>query len=308
MSSIFKFSAAALTAASLLLVAGCASTAPTASPSASASSATATIAVDAKAAALLPEVYKTKGLNAGSEIPYAPMEFYDDKNQAVGFEVDLLNAVAAKLGTTVKFEKQAFDTLIASLQAGNHDLAVSSMSDTVDRQKALDFVDYFQGGASLIVAKGNPNKVTGLDGLCGQTVTTESASWEVDVLAAASKDCVKAGKSALKTLALPSDVDAQNAVRAGNAVAYLSDSQAAAYTAKVAGSGKYFDLIVDPKSPNGYESGLIGVGILKSNKELTAAIHAAIQSLINDGTYKALLAKWNLTSFAVPAATINGTK
>jgi polar amino acid transport system substrate-binding protein len=304
MSSIFKISAAALTAASLLLVAGCASSTPTASPSAS----TSTISIDPKAAALLPAAYKAKGLNAGSEIPYAPMEFYDDNNQAVGFEVDLLNAVGAKLGTTVKFEKQAFDTLIASLQAGNHDLAVSSMSDTVDRQKALDFVDYFQGGASLIVAKGNPNKVTGLDGLCGQTVTTESASWEVDVLAAASKVCVTAGKPALKTLALPSDVQAQNAVRAGNAVAYLSDSQAAAYTAKVAGSGKYFDLIVDPKSPNGYESGLIGVGVLKSNSALTAALQAAIQSLIDDGTYKSLLNKWNLASFAVDAATINGTK
>jgi polar amino acid transport system substrate-binding protein len=304
MSSIFKISVAALTAASLLLVAGCASSAPTASPSASNS----TISIDPKAAALLPDAFKANGLNAGSEIPYAPMEFYDDNNQAIGFEVDLFNAVGAKLGTTVKFEKQAFDTLIASLQAGNHDLAVSSMSDTVDRQKALDFVDYFQGGASLIVAKGNPNKVTGLDGLCGQTVTTESASWEVDVLAAASKNCVAAGKPALKTLALPSDVQAQNAVRAGNAVAYLSDSQAAAYTAKVAGSGKYFDLIVDPKSPNGYESGLIGVGVLKSNTGLTAAIQAAIQSLIDDGTYKSLLAKWNLTSFAVEAATINGTK
>lgn len=308
MSSIFKFSAAAVTAASLLLVAGCATSTPTASSSASASATTAAITVDAKAAALLPAAYKTKGLNAGSEIPYAPMEFYDDKNQPVGFEVDLLNAIGAKLGTTVKFEKQAFDTLIASLQAGNHDLAVSSMSDTVDRQKALDFVDYFQGGASLIVAKGNPGKVTGLDTLCGQTVTTESASWEVDVIAAASKACVAAGKPAIKTLALPSDVEAQNAVRAGNAVAYLSDSQAAAYTAKVAGSGKYFDLIVDPKAPNGYESGLLGVGILKSNKGLTAAIQAAVQSLIDDGTYKSLLAKWNLTSFAVPSATINGTK
>jgi polar amino acid transport system substrate-binding protein len=305
MSSIFKFSAAALAAASLLLVSGCAATTtPAAAPSAT----TPAISVDAKAAALLPAQYKTKGLNAGSEIPYAPMEFFDANNQPVGFEIDLLNAVAAKLGTTVKFEKQAFDSLIPSLQAGNHDLAVSSMSDTVERQKALDFVDYFQGGASLIVSKGNPNKVTGLDGLCGQTVTTESASWEVDVIAAASKACVKAGKPAIKTLALPSDVEAQNAVRAGNAVAYLSDSQAAAYTAKVAGSGKYFDLIVDPKAPNGYESGLIGVGILKANAALTTAIQAAVQSLIDEGTYKTLLNKWNLASFAVPSATVNGTK
>ena len=305
MSSFFKFSAAALTAASLLLVSGCANT-EAAKPAASATAAT--ISVDAAAAALLPDAYKARGLNAGSEIPYAPMEFYDDNNQAVGFEVDLINAVAAKLGTRATFDKQAFDSLIPSLQAGKHDLAVSSMSDTVDRQKALDFVDYFQGGASLIVAKGNPGKVTGLDGLCGQTVTTESASWEVDILAASNKSCLAAGKKELKTLALPSDVEAQNAVRAGNAIAYLSDSQAAAYTAKVAGSGKYFELIVDPKFPNGYESGLIGVGILKSNTALTAAVKAALDSLIADGTYTSLLNKWNLSSFAVTAATINGTK
>jgi polar amino acid transport system substrate-binding protein len=308
MSSFFKVSSAALIAASLLLTSGCAANTEASKPAATGASTASAIAVDAKAAALLPAEFKAKGLNAGSEIPYAPMEFYDDKNQPIGFEVDLIGAVAAKLGTTVKFEKQAFDSLIASLQAGNHDLAVSSMSDTVDRQKALDFVDYFQGGASLIVAKGNPAKVTGLDGLCGQTVTTESASWEVDLLSAANKACLAAGKPALKTLALPSDVDAQNAVRAGNAVAYLSDSQAAAYTAKVAGSGKYFELIVDPKNPNGYESGLIGVGILKANSGLTAAVQAALASLIEDGTYKALLAKWNLSSFAVASATINGTK
>ncbi len=306
MSSIFKLTSAALVAASLLLASGCSATGS--SPTATAKTTAAAVSIDAKAAALLPASYKTKGLNAGSEIPYAPMEFYDGNNQPVGFEVDLLNAIAAKLGTTVKFEKQAFDSLIPSLQAGNHDLAVSSMSDTVDRQKALDFVDYFQGGASLIVSKGNPSQVTGLDALCGQTVTTESASWEVDVIAAASKVCVKASKPAIKTLALPSDVEAQNAVRAGNAVAYLSDSQAAAYTAKVAGSGKYFELIVDPKAPNGYESGLIGVGILKANSGLTAAVQAAVQSLIADGSYKALLNKWNLASFAVASATLNGTK
>lgn len=266
------------------------------------------IKVDAKAAAALPAKYKGKALKIGSEIPYAPMEFYDANRKPIGFEVDLLNAIAAKLGTKVVFREQAFDTLIASLQSGKHDLAVSSMSDTVDRQRILDFVDYFQGGASLIVQAGNPKKVTGLSGLCGSTVTTEAASWEVDVLAAASKKCTDAGKPAITTLALPSDVTAQNAVRAGKAVAYLSDSQAAAYTAKVAGKGKYFQLVVDPEAPNGYESGLIGVGVLKANSGLTKAIHLAVSSLISDGTYTKLLKKWNLESFAVTKATINGTK
>ena len=305
----FKASSIAAVSAAILLLSACSTnSSTTSSPSASATSTAVAVSADPALVKLLPAAYKTKGLTAGSEIPYAPMEFYDSNNKPVGFEIDLLNAVATKLGTTVTFQKQAFDTLIPSLQAGNHDLAVSSMSDTVERQKALDFVDYFQGGASLIVLKGNPAKVTGLAGLCGKTVTTESASWEVDVLKAASKVCTISRKPAINTLALPSDVEAQNAVRAQNAVAYLSDSQAAAYTAKVAGNGNYFELIVDPTAPNGYESGLIGVGILKKNADLTKAIQAAVASLIKDGTYAQLLKNWNLSSFAVNSATINGTK
>ena len=109
-------------------------------------------------------------------------------------------------------------------------------------------------------------------------------------------------------MAAPSDSNAQTALRAGNVAAYLSDSQAAAYTAKVAGSGKYFDLLIDPKFPTGYESGLIGVGVLKSNTKVRDAVHAALKDLFKEGTYAALLKKWNLTSFAVAEPTVNGTK
>ena len=264
--------------------------------------------VDPAAAALLPASVKANGLTAGSEIPYAPMEFFDANNKPVGFEVDLVAAIAAKLGIKIAFQQQSFDTIIPSLQSGKHDLAVSSMSDTVERQKVLDFVDYFNGGASLIVAKGNPSKVTGLASLCGKKVAAEKASWEIDVLAGASKDCTKAGKPAIVTTVLPGNTDAQTALRAGNVLAYLADSQAAAYAAKVAGGGKYFDLVVDPKNPNGYESGLIGVGILKKNTKVRDAVHLALQDLFKDGTYKALLKKWNLASFAVASPSINGTK
>jgi len=295
-----------IAAISFLAVAALALSACAASPAATTAASNAS--VDQKAAALLPEDVKQKGLSVGSEIPYAPMEFYDANHKPVGFEVDLIAAIAGKLGIKISYEQQAFDTIIASLQAGKHDLAVSSMSDTLDRQKALDFVDYFNGGASLIVQKGNPKKVTGLSGLCGQKVAAESASWEIDVLAAASKSCTDSGKSALITVGLPSDVAAQTALRSGNVAAYLSDSQAAAYSAKVAGDGKYFDLVVDPEAPNGYESGLIGVGILKSKPKITAAVKAALESLFADGTYKKLLEKWNLVSFGIDAPTVNGTK
>ncbi|MFM7029642.1 MAG: ABC transporter substrate-binding protein [Micrococcales bacterium] len=292
-------------AASALLIAGCSSnTASTPTPSET----QAGIKVDAAAAALLPASYKTKGINAGSDIPYAPMEMFDANNNPIGFDVDLINAIGAKLGVKVTVEKQSFDTLIPSLQSGTHDVAMSSMSDTIERQAKLDFVDYFNGGASLMVAKGNPKMVTSLDSLCGETVAAEKATWEVDLLNTQSKTCTDAGKKAINIQALPGDTDAQNAVRSGNAVAYLADSQLAAYNVKVAGNGSYFDLVIDPKNPNGYESGLIGVGVLKANSGLTKAIQAALQSLMDDGTYDSLLNKWNLDSFKVGSATINGTK
>ena len=294
-------SAVAVAATATLLLAGCATSTPSATKTTSAN-------VDAKAAALLPDTYKTNGINVASDIPYAPMEFFDANKKPAGFDIDLINAIGAKLGVSVKVEVQAFDSIIPSLQAGKHDVVMSSMSDTTDRQKVLDFVDYFNGGASILVAKGNPNKITSITDLCGKPVAAEAATWEIDLLKSTSDDCVKAGKAAVETLALPGDTDAQNAVRSGKAVAYLADSQLAAYTVKVAGKGSYFDLVIDPKNPNGYESGLIGVGVLKSNSKLTAAIQAALKSLMADGSYDKLLTKWNLDSFRVDSATINGTK
>jgi polar amino acid transport system substrate-binding protein len=289
-------------AISAALFAGCATASP--APTNSADSAS----VDAAAAKLLPAKYKTAGINVASDIPYAPMEMFDAKNNPIGFDVDLANAIGAKLGVKILFQKQAFDTIIPSLQAAKHDIAMSSLSDTLDRQKVLDFVDYFNGGASILVSKGNPNGIKSISDLCGKPVAAEAATWEVDLLKTTSDDCIKAGKQAVQTMALPGDTDAQNAVRSGKAVAYLADSQLAAYTVKIAGDGKYFDLVIDPANPYGYDSGLIGVGVLKANTGLTKAIQAAVQSLMDDGTYDALLKKWNLESFKVDSATLNGTK
>ena len=291
----------ALIAVSALVLAGCAAATPTATSTANAAG------VDAKAAALLPDVYKG-GVNVASDIPYAPMEMFDKNNQPIGFDVDLANALGAKLGVKFTVEKQAFDTIIASVKAGKHDIIMSSMSDTTDRQKTLDFVDYFNGGASLLVSKGNAAGITGMADLCGKPVAAEAATWEIDLLNSQTDTCKKAGKPAVEILALPGDTDAQSAVRSGKAVAYLADSQLAAYAVKIAGNGSYFDLVIDPAAPNGYESGLIGVGVLKGNDKLTAAIQAALQSLMDDGGYQALLTKWNLNSFSVPSATLNGTK
>lgn len=309
--SKMKFAAvAAMVAASALLVAGCSST-TTATPTMSANTdeaAIPTVSVDSAAAALLPEKYKTAGINVASDIPYAPMEMFDDENMPTGFDYDLSQSIAQKLGVEISFNKQAWDSIIPSLQAGNHDIIMSGMNDTVERQKTLDYVDYFKGGFAIVVAKGNPNGVKTLMDLCGQPVTIQKATVQGDMLKALTPQCEKAGKKAVIINEYPSDPEALNALRAGKGIADVMDAPIAAYAAQTSGKGQYFELITDAANPNGYEPVYTGIGVLKANKELTAALQAAVQSLIADGTYGKILAKWNLSSFGVTEATINGTK
>lgn len=297
--SISKFAGLAILAtASIFALTGCAAGTPVSEETAASS-----IAVDEAAAALLPEQYKD-GVSVASDIPYAPMEFFDENDNPTGFDYDLSQAIAAKLGVTFTFNDQDWDGIIPSLQSGTHDIIMSGMNDTVERQKVLDFVDYFSAGFAVIVAKGNPDGISSFADLCGKTVAIQTATSQIDLINAVNPSCT----DKIEVLEFPSDGDAQNAIRAGKAVAGVNDGQVAAYTAQTAGEGEYFELVTPSDAPEGYTSVLTGIGVLKANTGLTAAIQAAVQSLINDGTYTTLLEKWNLGAFAVSEATINGTK
>lgn len=262
-----------------------------------------TIAVDEAAAKLLPAEFKD-GVSVASDIPYAPMELFDENDNPTGFDYDLSQAIAAKLGVAFSFEDQDWDGIIPSLQSGTHDIIMSGMNDTVERQEKLDFVDYFNAGFAVVVAKGNPNGIKTFADLCGKTVAIQTATAQIDLINAVNPSCSKK----IEVLEFPTDGDAQNAIRAGKAVAGVNDGQVAAYTAQTAGDGEYFEIVTPADAPEGYTSVLTGIGVLKKNTGLTAAIQAAVASLIADGNYAKLLEKWNLSAFAVTEATINGTK
>lgn len=296
MSNKTFFSSIAVAAASLLLLSGCAAPADNGNPN--------TDGIDAAAAALVPQEYKDAGtVSVGSDIPYPPLEFYDDNGDVTGFDYDLSQLIGKKLGLEFTFEKQAFDALIASLESGKHDVIISGMSDTVERQAKLDFVDYFLSGSSLVIAKGNPEGISTLTDLCGKTALVEAATVQADTLAAV--DC--GDKGAITVEAYPDVPATLNALRAGKGVAFLIDSPVAADSARTAGDGEYFELAFDKDAPNGYDPGFFGIGVLKGDK-LALAIQAALQSAIDDGSYQALLEKWNLGTFGVTEATLNGTK
>src|SRR4051794_30805554 len=86
-------------------------------------------------------------LRVGSDIEYAPIEFYKENSQEPqGLDVDLARALGAKLGMTVTFINDTdFAGIIGALRAGRFDIVMSAMNDNAERRgKGVDFIDYFR--------------------------------------------------------------------------------------------------------------------------------------------------------------------
>jgi len=264
--------------------------------------------VDKAAQALLPAEYLENGIDVASDIPYEPFEFYDEDGNLTGVDVELGALIGQKLGIELRFNKTVFDTIIANLEAGTNDIIISSMSDTVERQAKVDFVDYHIGGSQMIVAEGNPENITNPMSLCGKTVIVQNGTIHIDLVGTMSESCEVSGKKEITITQLPDSPSMQNALRAGQGDAVMMDSFVAQDAAAKAGNGDYFDVVNDPDAPNGYDAGFVGIAILKKDTDLRDAIQAALQSLIDDGQYQALLDKWNMSDNAVVSASINGTK
>lgn len=163
-------------AATALVLSGCSGGGSGSATSTDASSST-SVHVDAAAAALLPAKYKESGgINVAADMPNPPMEMLDENQNPTGFDYDLAQALGGKLGVKFTFVQQTFDTAVPSLQAGKHDIIMAGMNDTVEREKVLDFVDYFHAGFVIVVQKGNPEKITRILDLCGKNVAVQKAT------------------------------------------------------------------------------------------------------------------------------------
>ncbi|KFF59749.1 hypothetical protein JF66_09215 [Cryobacterium sp. MLB-32] len=262
--------------------------------------------VDVAAAAALPADIKAAGIiKAASDIPYPPMEMFDADQNVTGFDHDLAQAIGAKLGVKFELQKQSFAAAIPSLQAGKHDVIMSGMNDTKERQQTLDFVDYFHAGFTILVVKGNPENIGGVLDLCGKNVAVPKATVQADILRSYDADCIASGAGVVNVMELPGETDVQTAVRSGRAVAEVVDSAVAAYTAQTAGDGEMFDVVTDPDNPSGYSPVYSGIGILKEKSELSNAIRLAFQAVIEDGSYEEILNKYELSDYGLDEAGFN---
>jgi polar amino acid transport system substrate-binding protein len=281
-----------LSVAALLLVSGCGSS--------NSNNKTAPSKTAAPLASLLPQAIRDKGtLVVGSDVAYAPVEFYDtDGKTIIGIDPDLGKAIGDELGITLQFQNGTFDGLITELTKSKRiDLIMSAMSDTKTRQASIDFVDYFTAGTSILVKKGNPKGIKTLDDFCGQTVAIQRGTTQDDVATAQAAKCAKTGKK-MTVLKFDRDTEALLQVKQGRAVADMNDFPVAAYNAAQSSD---FEVVGEQ-----IEAGPYGIGVRKTDTQLRDALQKAVQALIDNGTYASLLDKWKVTQGAVKTAVING--
>jgi polar amino acid transport system substrate-binding protein len=245
----------------------------------------------------VPEAIKSSGkLVVGVNIPYAPNEFKDPSGKIVGFDVDLMNAIAATLGLTVEYREADFAKIIPSIQGDTFNAGMSSFTDTKEREQTVDFVTYFSAGTLWAQRPGTP---VDPNNACGKKVAVQATTTqEVDELPAKSKACTDAGKPPIEILRFDGQDAATNAVVLGQADAMSADSPVTAYAIKQSNGKLEAAGEIADAAPYGWP--------VKKGSPLAQSLKAALEHLIENGTYKTIATNWGVESGMIDKPVING--
>ena len=216
----------------------------------------------------------------------------------VGFDVDIAKALANMFGLEVVPQTSNFDSIIPSIGT-KYDIGISSFTITPERMEAVDFVSMFKAGSTWVVKKGNPNKVAASD-LCGLKIAVQTGTTQEEEVNAAAKQCKADGKPEVQILSNKLQTDVTTNVATGKADVFYADSPVAGYA---------IAQTEDTLEALGEDVGVTkeAVAIKKGDSDTAKAVQAALQKLMDDGTYMKILKHWGVENGAIDKAEINPT-
>jgi ABC-type amino acid transport substrate-binding protein/predicted Ser/Thr protein kinase len=253
-------------------------------------------AVPAIAASVPAEVRADGKLVIGVNVPYAPNEFTNSEGEIVGFDVDLMDAVARTMGLTTEYRESEFDAIIPAVQDGTLDVGMSSFTDTLDRQKLVDFVTYFEAGTLWAQQRGSaidPSAACGLRVGVAHSVIQETVE-----IPAKSDACVAAGLAPIEKVVFSQQDNVTAALIAGEIDAMSADSPVTGFAIKLSGgalvpAGQVFD-----SAPYGWP-------VAKGSK-LSGPLLRALEHLIETGEYKTIATMWGVERGMITTPKLNG--
>lgn len=261
--------------------------------------ATASQAADPALAAKLPAKIKAAGkIIVGVDSTYAPNEYLDADGKTVkGWDVDLFNAVAQKLGVTVVWQPAKFPSIITGVTGGKYDLGAASFTINPERKKQINMISYYNAGTSWATAPGNPKKIDPTKP-CGFNVAVQKGTTQQEVdMPPKVKACAASGKPVNLQIYDGQD-QATAAVATGKADAMLADSPVTGYAIKHS-NGKLEAVGAV------YDAAPYGWVVPTSEKEFAQALADALKSLNASGDYKKILTTWGAEVGAISDFAVN---
>jgi len=234
------------------------------------------------------ELFTAGYLTIGSDVSYPPQEFYPTGSTSPdGFDIDLGKALAKEMGLNFAVVDTPFTGIIPALNSKKFDIMVSAMTITDARKTAVDFIPYFVAGESFVVAKNATITPAQLSDLCGKKVAAESATAELDEANGLNKAGAPCASNHVKVVSFQKDTEALTELKKGNVDIHFTDSPVAAYevlkdSANLKLSGGIIEVAPE------------GIAVRKGDAAMLTPVTAAFEKMKSDGTYAAVLAKWNV--------------
>jgi ABC-type amino acid transport substrate-binding protein len=234
---------------------------------------------EAKATGKAFKTQKKGVLSVGSDTAFPPFESIED-GKAVGFDVDLVNEVAKRLGLQVDYQTAAFDTIFTALAAGKWDIVASAVTIKAERKQTVDFTDpYFTADLSLSVTDANAGTIGGVDDMQGKIVGTQAAT--------TSEDCSKTLKADGKIADVrtyDTAPDAFTDLAAGRVDGVIIDYPTAKQILENRTGSRVVEVL---RTQEEY-----ALAVSKRNPDLREAVNEALAEIESDGTYARLFMKW----------------
>lgn len=211
-----------------------------------------------------------------------------DPSKYIGFDIDLAEALGNCLGFSLTYKPVVFAALLTTLQAGQADIVISDIYATHPRAKAADFITYSKVFDGVLVVKGNPKNITGINtSMCGDIAAENTGFVEVPLVQGLADPCKTAGKPVPTLQLYDNNADCIQAVLAGRADTYVNDVNTVDQAVKA-----YPDKLAKAVAVTLPYS--VGIAVAKTNHELRDGVMAALIVLQKAGVEKELLRKWSL--------------
>ncbi|SMB99966.1 amino acid ABC transporter substrate-binding protein, PAAT family [Thermanaeromonas toyohensis ToBE] len=213
-----------------------------------------------------------------TEASFAPFEFRDDKTgQYVGFDIELMKALAEVQGFDVEFKDMGFDGIIAAVKTGNVDMAISAISIDDDRKQQVDFsLPYYQSGLSVAVRADN-NTIKGFQDLKGKRIAVQ--------IGTTGAKYVKNNIEGAQVTEYNTVNDAFMELINGGVDAFVNDYPVSLYFIKQ-GNTKV-KIVGDLANSEFY-----GIAIPKGKAELLQKVNEGLKKLKESGKYSEIYRKW----------------